>query len=233
MTGIGPVESWDPGGDATDGGTASPARVDTLSTPRSETPRLRERWAAVPVRRRRATLLLVACAAALGVLPVLRPTPAATTPSPWPAQATTVRYDGPAPENGAFRFTLRVSTGSPVSVRQLRAGLPELGAATTPRLPLTVRPGEPRTVTVWLAVYACTGLPRGIDLPQLDMDLRNERARQRHSFLFGGAFARDLWAFLRANCGPALPRPALGPSASYGPPETITHVSNTQLPPAQ
>ncbi|MFI0236767.1 hypothetical protein [Streptomyces sp. NPDC016845] len=231
MTGTGPVEPYEP----TDS-TPAPG-LDTLDTFGPDSPLLRERWAAIPVRRRRTALLLAASAVAvailLGALHTLRPTPDVTTPSPWPAQATTLRYHGPAPENGAFRFTVRVSSGSPVSIRQLEAGLPQLGASTTPRLPLTVRPGRPRTVTVWLAVYACTGLPRAIDLPQLDLDLRNERAQQRHSFLFGGAFARDLRTFLRANCGPALPSPLSAPPARnpYGPPGTITRVGNTQLPP--
>jgi hypothetical protein len=216
MTGIGPVEPYEPSGD-----TGPPSGLDTLDTIGSNSPRLSERWAALPPRRRRTVLLLTACAAALGLLLAVRPTPAGTTVSPWPAQATTLHYAGPTSDNGAFRFTVSVSAGSPVSIRRLSAGLPELGASTTPRLPLTVKAGKPRTVIVWLAVYACTGLPHGIDLPQLDLALRNERAQQRHSFLFGGAFARDLWTFLRANCGPALTPEAPAPPAGnpHGPPE--------------
>ncbi|NEB80001.1 hypothetical protein G3I40_32985 [Streptomyces sp. SID14478] len=218
MTGIGPVEPYEePHG----------PRGDPLAPPTtlvSHPARLSERWAALPPRGRRITLLLAACAAALAVLFVLRAGPADPAPTPWPAQVTTVHYDGPAPDNGAFRFTVTVRSGDPVTLRQLDSWLPELGVSTTPSLPLTVRPGQPATLTVWLAVYACTGLPHGIDLPRLDLVLHNGRGRQQHGYPFDGPFARDVWEFLGANCGPALPSdepetpvvdPRAGPERSH------------------
>ncbi|MEV3856265.1 hypothetical protein AB0J38_18305 [Streptomyces sp. NPDC050095] len=227
MTGIGPVEPYDPQG--------TPPATTHLDTIGSNSPRLTDLWTTLPPRRRRIAAGILALAAATTALLVLRPTPADPTPSPWPATTTTLEYDGPALDNGAFRFTVHVRTGSPVTIRQLESWLPELGASTTPRLPLTVKPGEPGTLTVWFAIYSCSGLPHGIDIPQLDLVLRNQRAQQQHSFLFGGAFARDLWSFLGANCGPALPPEAPAPPAGnpHTPPGTISHVGNTQLPLSQ
>ncbi|MFI6872073.1 hypothetical protein ACIBL6_01390 [Streptomyces sp. NPDC050400] len=232
MTGIGPVEEYDPGDDSPPPadaiGTDSPRPADVIGT---DSPRLHERWAALPPRRRRTALLLAAVAAAVTALLLLRPTPADPAPSPPPADATLLDYDGPGMENGTFRFTVRVSSGSPVTLRRLDAWIPELGASTTPRLPLTVKAGEPRFLVVWLSIYHCPGLPRDLDQPRLELTLRNQRAQQQHSFVFGDPLSRDLLAFLRANCGPAMPPPAPAPPA--GTLRPISHGSNTQLPLSQ
>ncbi|MFJ9036408.1 hypothetical protein ACIRF8_07440 [Streptomyces sp. NPDC102406] len=199
MTGIGPVEPYEPPDDPL---PLPRPRTDTLD---ANTPRLSERWAALPVRRRRAALLLVCCAAAVGALLVLRPTSGDTTPPPWPASVTTLRYHGPGTDNGTFRFTLHVTPGNVVTVHQLQPQSTEFGSSTTPRLPLKVEPRSPRRLTVWLSVYTCTGLPPDAALHRLDAVLRNERGRQRRTFTLGTAFADDLRDFLYANCGPALP----------------------------
>lgn len=77
-----------------------------------------------------------------------------------------------------------------------------MGATTTPRLPLTVRAGTPRLITVRISVYKCAALPPALDLPHLDLLLSNRTAQQQQSFLFGGTYPHDLWTDLRATCFP-------------------------------
>lgn len=217
MTGIGPVEPCEPTGSHAPPG-ARP-RLDTLATPRSETPRLAERWAAVPAPRRRAALALALVTVATPALLLLRPAPATPAPPPWPSQVTALRYEGPGPEPGRFRFVVHVSGAHPVTVHRLATGPARLAADSAPTLPVTVEPGSPWHLTARLTPHHCASLPHGFNEPYIELTLSNRRARQRHAFLFGEAYRRDLWQWIRAACHPA-------PT-----PRTITHGSNTQLPP--
>ncbi|MFD6619976.1 hypothetical protein ACFWFB_32565 [Streptomyces albidoflavus] len=216
MTGIGPVEPCEPTGPP----PGPRPRPDTLSTPRSETPRLTERWAAVPVPRRRAALALALATTAATALLLLRPAPATPAPPPWPSQVTALRYDGPGSEPGRFRFTVHVSGASPVTVHRLTTGPARLTADSAPTLPVTVEPGSPWHLTAHLTPHHCASLPHGINEPYIELTLSNRRARQEHAFLFGDSYRRDLWQWIRASCRPS---PA---------PRTIMHGSYTQLPPS-
>ncbi|WP_369245877.1 hypothetical protein [Streptomyces sp. R41] len=199
MTGIGPVEPYHP--DDTDG----PHEDTPTDLLWSKSPPATTRWAALPRSRRRLLQALIIAAAATGAFFALRPTPvtqATPNPYPWPAGVTSLHYKGRGPTPATYRFEIDVARGSPVTVHQVLAGLPELGATTTPPLPLTVRAGSPRLITVRISVYKCAALPPALDLPHLDLLLSNRTARQQQSFLFGGAYPRDLWTDLRASCFP-------------------------------
>jgi len=205
MTGIGPIEPYHP--DEADGPHEDTA-TDLLW---SNSPPTSSRWATLPRSRRRLLQALIVTAAATGAFFALRPTPATQAtpnPYPWPAGVTTLHYKGRASAPATFRFEIDVARGSPVTVHQIGAGLPELGATTTPRLPLTVRAGSPRLITVRISVYKCADLPPALDLPHLDLLLSNRTAQQQQSFLFGGAYPRDLWTELRADCFPNEASPA-------------------------
>ncbi|GAA2288427.1 hypothetical protein OKJ48_35990 [Streptomyces kunmingensis] len=201
MTGIGPVEPYDPADDA---GPAS--RLDTLDTFGSDSPRLPERWAALPARWRRAAQALAAVlAAALAATAflLLRPDPPASTLPLWPSQVTALRYDGPGPGFGRFRFTVHVTGAHPVTVRQLDTGPARLTTDSAPTLPVTVEPGTRWHLTVRLTLHTCDALPQGINEPYIELTLSNRRAQQRHLYLFGGAYRDDLWRWIRASCDPA------------------------------
>ncbi|WP_328556116.1 hypothetical protein [Streptomyces sp. NBC_00358] len=204
MTGIGPVEPYHPG---EADGPHQDAPADVL---KAKPPRLEARWAALPRSYRRTIQALAVIATATGALFALRPAPpdrAAPNPYPWPAGVTTLRYEGRGITPTSFRFEVDVARGTPVTVRQVDAGLPELSATTTPRLPLTVKAGNPRLITVHISVYDCAALPPAIDLPHLDLLISNETAQQQQSFLFGGTYPHDLETGLRALCFPNRPPP--------------------------
>lgn len=205
MTGIGPVEPYHP--DDTDGPHEDTA-ADLLW---SKSPPAATRWAALPRSRRRLLQALVIAATATGAFFALRPTPltqATPNPYPWPAGVTTLHYKGRGPTPATYRFEIDVARGSPVTVHHVGAGLPDLGATTTPPLPLTVKAGSPRLITVRISVYKCAALPPALDLPHLDLLLSNRTAQQQQSFLFGGAYPNDLWTDLRAVCFPNTASPA-------------------------
>ncbi|WRZ93513.1 hypothetical protein OHB54_33425 [Streptomyces sp. NBC_01007] len=206
MTGIGPVEPYHP--DEADGlHQDAPTPTDLL---KSNTPHLGTRWAALPRSRRRLVQTVAVIATATGALFALHPAPdtrAAPNPYPWPASVTTLRYEGRGTTPTSFRFEVDVARGTPVTVHQVGSGLPELSARTTPRLPLTVKAGNPRLITVRISVYDCALLPPAIVLPYLDLLISNETAQQQQSFLFGGTYPHDLWAGLRALCFPNRPSP--------------------------
>ena len=223
MTGIGPVEPVD---SSESGGT-----YDVIGT---DGPRPTDRWTAwwrrMPPRSRRATLATTAIALlAAGVLVPRtlsedpRPEPE-RTPVPWPANVTAWRYLGPAglpeppgthPTSGRFRFAVDVHSGPPVTLRVTGAAFTGLTAHALPEA-FTVHPGTTRRVTVEISVSDCSGLPQNADLPFLDVTLRNARAIQHHSFIFGRAYSRDLFRLLRGACA-ATPAPQPGrPTGSAG-----------------
>ncbi|MET8137414.1 hypothetical protein ABZV24_36850 [Streptomyces sp. NPDC005251] len=204
MTGIGPVEPYRPAE------ADSPHQDAPTELLRSGPPRFGTRWAALPLPYRRLVQALVVIATATGALFALRPAPhtrAAPNPYPWPAGVTTLHYKGRGTTPTSFRFEVVVARGTPVTVHQVGAGLPELSATTAPRLPLTVKAGNPRLITVRISVYDCATLPPALVLPHLDLLISNETAQQQQSFLFGGTYPHDLWTGLRALCFPNRPYP--------------------------
>ncbi|NEA65952.1 hypothetical protein [Streptomyces sp. SID12488] len=208
MTGIGPVEPVN-----------SPDAQETYEVIGADTPRFTDRWRALSPRVRRAVLGTVALAAATaGVIVALPPKPS-TPPTtlaavPWPANVTTFRYTGlaatfdSAPTNGLFRFAVTVQGGPPVTLRVTGAAFDGLTARISPAEASTVSAGTTRRITVQISVVDCKGLPLDAGMPFLDVTLRNTRAIQRHSFIFGGAFPDDLSELLHKACDPLSARPS-------------------------
>ncbi len=208
MTGIGPVEPVN-----------SPDAQETYEVIGADAPRLTDRWRGLPPRVRRAALGTAAlAAAAAGVIVLLPPqqsTPPGTlTPMPWPANVTTFRYTGLAatfdstPASGLFRFAVTVHSGPPVTVRVTGAAFDGLTARITPTETFTISAGTTRRLTVQISVVDCEGLPLDAGMPFLDVTLRNTRAIQHHSFIFGGAYPDDLSELLHVACGPVPSRPS-------------------------
>lgn len=222
MTGIGPVEPVD-----------SPDTGESHDVIGADGPRLTDRWSArwnaLPPRARTAlaataTALLTASLLLPRALPEDPPPEPPAAPLPWPANVTAWRYLGPAglprtagtrPTSGRFRFAVDVDSGPPVTLRVTGAAFTGLTARALPEA-FTVHAGTTRRVTVEIAVSDCTGLPRNADLPFLDVTLRNARAIQHHSFIFGRAYSHDLFALLRGACTPTSPPQAGRPSGSAG-----------------
>ncbi|MEV8034612.1 hypothetical protein [Streptomyces sp. NPDC086182] len=82
----------------------------------------------------------------------------------------------------------------------MSAGPTELRARATPRLPLTVKAGNPRPITVRASVYDRTVPPAAIVPPHLDLLISNETAQQQQSSLLGGTHPTD------PRTGPHAPR---------------------------
>ncbi|PAZ15430.1 hypothetical protein CLM62_13515 [Streptomyces sp. SA15] len=171
---------------------------------------------ALPLRARKAARAAGVVATAAGFLLL---TPAATAdrtappppPIPWPANVTAWRYLGPteppnAPttgtKSGRYRFAVTIADGPPVTLRVTGTAFPGLNAQATPDPDFTVDAGATRHITVEISVSDCSELPLNADLPFLDVTLRNTRAIQHHSFIFGGTFSQDLSALLHDACHP-------------------------------
>lgn len=220
MNGIGPVEPVEPAdspqrhagwGELAAGGAHGPDDP--------EPPLLEERRHALRPGTRHAVRTAALALAATGVLLTVRslPGPAAhrtgqLRPVPFPANVTSVHYVGlaaptrPGTFAGRFRFTVSVEHGTAVRVQVVGAAFDGLTARIEPRLQVTVPARSSRSITVDIAVADCVGLPRDPDLPFLDVTLRNTRAMQAHSFLFGGTYARDVSALVRGACEPSPAR---------------------------
>ncbi|ANS64546.1 hypothetical protein SLINC_2322 [Streptomyces lincolnensis] len=220
MTGIGPVEP------VNSAETGESYDVIGADAPRL-TDRLAQRWHGLPRRARQGVLAATAAAAtAIGAL-VLAPDsnpapPLPPRPVPWPANVTTWHYAGlAAPLNsaktsGRYRFAVTVDSGPPVTLTVTGAAFPGLRARAVPESAFTVRAGTTRRITVEISVSDCSGLPLNADLSLLDVTLRNTRAIQRHSFIFGRAHSRDLSALLNNVCGPPPAAPGPRPTGSAG-----------------
>jgi hypothetical protein len=222
MSGIGPVEPVD-----------SPETQDSYDVigvdgPR-RTDRLTARWAKTPPRTRKTALTLGVTAATAAAFLIPRAlttdhTQPPDTPVPWPANVTAWRYLGPAglpetsgahPTSGRFRFAVDVHSGPPVTLQVTGAAFTGLTAHALPDA-FTVHAGTTRRVTVEISVNDCSGLPLNADLPFLDVTLRNTRAIQHHSFIFGRAYSHDLFELLRSACATTTASPAGRPSGSAG-----------------
>ncbi|WP_328746532.1 hypothetical protein OHT57_13120 [Streptomyces sp. NBC_00285] len=222
MTGIGPVEPVN-----------SPQTGDSHDVIGVDEPRLTDRWNTwwntLSPRARRTALgttaltLLTAGILLPRALSDDHPAPP-DTPAPWPANVTAWRYLGSAglprtpgthPTSGLFRFAVDVRSGPPVTLRVTGAALAGLTAHALPDT-FTVHAGTTRRVTVEITVSDCSGLPLNADLLFLDVTLRNARAIQHHSFIFGSAYSDALSGLLRSACTPITTPQAPRPSGSAG-----------------
>ncbi|WP_406127532.1 hypothetical protein OIE52_14520 [Streptomyces canus] len=223
MTGTGPVEPVD--------SAETEESYDVIGV---DGPRMTDRWSArwkrLSPRIRKATL--GTAATALFAAGILIPrtlsgderTQPPTDPVPWPANVTAWRYLGPAglpetvgahPTSGRFRFAVDIRSGPPVTLQVTGAAFTGLTAHALPEA-FTVHAGTTRRVTVEISVSDCSGLPLNADLPFLDVTLRNTRAIQHHSFIFGRAYSHDLFDLLRGACATKTASPAGRPSGSAG-----------------
>ncbi|MFJ9897867.1 hypothetical protein ACIQPR_31505 [Streptomyces sp. NPDC091280] len=216
MSGIGPVESVD-----------SPETHGSYEVIGGDPPHLTDRWHSLSPRARRA-VLAAGSVLALGVGALLLqpvhslghsdPRP----PTPWPANVTSWRYVGLAQTidspttTGFFRFAVSVERGPAVTLRVTGAAFDGLTAQAVPEPSFTVHTGATRRITVEISVSDCSGLPLNADLAFLDVTLRNTRAIQRHSFIFGATYSKDLSQLLHRACGTTNARPGPRPSGSAG-----------------
>lgn len=204
MTGIGPVEPVE---------STGPVPGDEIVG--DDAPRLSDRWTRLPFRTRAAALGAAAALGVTGTL-LLLPAPPPTAPPepalpPWPVNVTDFAYAGvghratAASPVGTFRFDISVRNGPPVTVYAIKAGFTGLRTRMSPNSSITVRAGTTRRIALEISVSDCSGLALDPDLPFLDVTLRNMRAIQDHSFIFDGAYARDLSGLLHASCGSGRP----------------------------
>ncbi|MEU0217551.1 hypothetical protein ABZ281_21605 [Streptomyces sp. NPDC006265] len=119
------------------------------------------------------------------------PPPHEPVPAPWPATATVWHYLGRteslnSPEKaGRFRFAVTVDRDPAVTLQVAGPSYPGLTARAVPGPTVTVPAGTPHGITVEITVSDCSALPPEADHPFLGVTLRNARAIQRHSFIFG------------------------------------------------
>jgi hypothetical protein len=218
MSGIGPVE---PVG-------SSPAE-ETREVIGTDSPRLSDRWRALRRPVRRGLVLGAIALAATGVglaasrtAPHERAAAVPAAPTPFPANVTQWRYLGPASApaphatRGSFRFAVDVGGGPPVTLEVTGAEFAGLGARATPEPRFTVRAGTTREITVEISVSDCSAVSANVDFPFLDVTLRNTRAIQRHSYIFGGSLSRDLSGLVRGACERSGPRKIPSPTGSAG-----------------
>ncbi|MEV2197374.1 hypothetical protein AB0I02_41330 [Streptomyces phaeochromogenes] len=220
MSGIGPVEPTDAADFTDPTGTARAHQAEDII--RDNSPRLSGRWSVLPPRIRRTVLTAATGALAVAILLTPSPlgsspgpppdepppTPYSPPPTPFPANVTAFAYTGtanttePDSTSGSFRFAVSVRNGPPVTLHITSAAYPGLHAHTAPDAPFTVHAGTTHRITVRISVTDCSTLPLNASLPFLDVTLRNARAIQHHSFIFGGAYPRDLSRLLHTACDP-------------------------------
>ncbi|MFI5807041.1 hypothetical protein [Streptomyces sp. NPDC051561] len=141
-------------------------------------------------------------------------------PTPAPGLITQVTYLGLAGpldrRNRSFSFRIRISVDEdaparPVLVEAIHQPFPSLTLHATPAPPLFVGPGTPRSTTLRIAVRTCSGVPRGVSLPALDITLRNSHRVQIMGCALGAAYAADLEGALTRLCPPSVPRSPQAP----------------------
>ncbi|MCX5047440.1 MULTISPECIES: hypothetical protein [unclassified Streptomyces] len=207
MSGIGPVEPAGPVEAHTGDAPATPQDAPPPDVIGTDSPRLTDRWHAL-LPRTRATALAAAAAtlaAAVWLLTAQLPaTPPEEPTAPWPSTTTAFHYKGvadtPAATTRDFRFDVSVHDGPPVTISDITATPAGLHTRTTPPTTFTVRAGTTHRITVRITVTDCGGLPLNVNLPFLDVTLRNTQAIQHYSFIFGGSYSRDLSDLLHTAC---------------------------------
>ncbi|MFE2524924.1 Tat pathway signal sequence domain protein [Streptomyces sp. NPDC059382] len=169
------------------------------------------RWArARYARHRRVVLVLggLTCAAVLAAGAVRlyadRPRPVPYAP-PAPSQVVSLTYLEPVeppPADAAFAFTVRVRNASagPVEVEGIGQPSRALRVMIRPPLPVTVGAGEAREVVVRILATDCVHVARNSGLPFLEVTLSNGFRKERHSYIPGDRYARDLSVALTRAC---------------------------------
>jgi len=205
-SGIGPVEESGPfepfgpaGGSGPQAGSGHPTPKSGRQIHGSNSP---------PPRARSRLLAVIALAAALTTVLLAAPLHDGrpTVPPPWPLSVTQLTYSGlrepPDPRTSSFTFRLRatLAAGPPTTLTRLAQPYDGLTMSISPATPLTLRTGTPRTLTLHVTVRHCTGLPQGVELPFLNVTLRNMRGTQNPSYILGADYAQDLASSLRAIC---------------------------------
>lgn len=237
MAGIGPVEPEPPPATAPRTPTPTPPPTPTSGGAAPPTPST-----LTSVGRR----LRHACAAPCK--PYLSPRPSRaprrTPPSPRPRrrpppppdpQVTVPLYEGsgpPAsqhPHTATFRFTISVRDLHPVTIRQVRAELPGLCARFIPALPLTVKGGAPRPLTLCASPYTSAPPCRPASpCRRSTSTYRTVRHSSSTATSSAAPIPRDLAASPHDTCGPR--KGHSGPTPDL---EPISRGSNTRLPLSQ
>ena len=192
--GAGPAREFSP---AEGSGHPAPKSGRRIPRPNSPSPRARSRLIAV-------LALAAALTTTLLAAPLHEGRPTAVPP--WPLSVTQLTYTGlrepPDPRTHSFTFRLRatLAAGPPTTLTRLTQPYDGLTMSISPTTPLTLRTGTPRTLTLHVAVRHCTGLPQGVELPFVNVTLRNMRGTQNPSYILGADYAQDLSSSLRAIC---------------------------------
>lgn len=200
MSGVGPLEpgegtrAWD----GPEGGTATLPR-----RPRGPLRQWYDRHRRAAVAGTTATAVL----AAAGYLYLTRPHRPPPPPPPYPSQVVDITYLDPVnvtnPDKpGSFSFTvdLSVTSGPPVTVRDIAQPYAGLTLTSQPRTPFRTRAGDSRRIVITMHVTQCSNAPESAGLPFLDVTLRNTRAKEVHSFILGQRYAQHLSSALRDIC---------------------------------
>ncbi|MFI5527909.1 Tat pathway signal sequence domain protein [Kitasatospora sp. NPDC051853] len=157
--------------------------------------------------RRRYALLALAVAA--GVLLLFRalerdpPARAAPPPVPYPAQVArlTVPAEGRAEgRHLSVAAELRVEGAAPVDLLAVGQPYPGISLSVRGGLPLTAAAGRPLLLRLEYDLTDCSTVPVGVELPYVDVTLRNTRAIQTVSQIPGALYAETLAHWLDSAC---------------------------------
>ncbi|GAA1365237.1 hypothetical protein ACFPK5_31500 [Streptomyces beijiangensis] len=142
--------------------------------------------------------------------PQPQPQPQPRPLPPRPTGVTSLTYAGTTgtPDLRSHSFTFRIratlTQGPPTTLEQLSQPYDELTMTLRPPAPVVLHSGMTQSITLRITARRCTGLPIGVELPFLNVTLRNTRAIENPSYILGAAYAADLTKSLRAVC----PQPA-------------------------
>ncbi|WP_139140765.1 hypothetical protein [Streptomyces abyssalis] len=148
------------------------------------------------------------------------PAPGPGTPSathrrmPYPAQSARITFDRLAVSDRArrtFTVQLHATATSPLTVLDVGQGYEGVDLSLAGRPPVTVNPGNARTLLLEAKVTNCDGVPLRARSPFLNVTLRNDRARQELSVIPGERYADALAHAFRTLCRPDSPAAALQP----------------------
>ncbi|MEU8888272.1 hypothetical protein [Streptomyces sp. NPDC048442] len=137
-----------------------------------------------------------------------------------PGLITRISYQGLAgpPDRKARSFTFRIkitttdpARGSHLLVSAIQQPYAAFTTFATPAPPLDIRQGRGIVTALRITVGTCTGIPRGVSLPVLEVTLSNRRTEERVSFGLGATYAEDLEDVLTELCPLSVPRSPQAP----------------------